>query len=75
MLEQKATIRKLSKDANVKFKNFVKKIEDQYAYIDQQTPAEVASKILVYSREIQNDKIAEIIGGKEEKYKVWINMY
>lgn len=37
-----------------------------YAYVDALTPAEVASKILIYSRDIQIDKIADIIGGKEE---------
>jgi Sec7-like guanine-nucleotide exchange factor len=75
MLEQKVTTRKLTKDANIKYKNFMTKIEDMYAYVDGDTPAEVASKILVYSRDIQIDKIAEIIGGKEEKYKKVLNAY
>lgn len=37
---------------NLKFKVFLKKIDDQYGYIDEQTPAEVASKVLLYSRDI-----------------------
>lgn len=41
-----------------------------YKYIDDETPAEVASKILLYSKDIQIDKIAEIIGGKDERAKV-----
>lgn len=41
-----------------------------YSYMDSTTPAEVASKILVYSRDILIDKVAEIIGGKDERAKV-----
>lgn len=41
-----------------------------YSYLEGNATSEVASKILVYSRDLQIDKIAEIIGGKEEKYKV-----
>lgn len=40
-----------------------------YSYVEGNTVSEVASKILVYSRDISIDKIAEIIGGKEDKYK------
>lgn len=52
MLEQKVQNRKHVKDANHKFKIFLQKIEDMYAYVDAETPHEVASKILVYSREL-----------------------
>ena len=41
-----------------------------YKYIDEKTPFEVTSKILVYSRMIENDKVAEIIGKKDDKSKV-----
>lgn len=70
MLEQKSTIRKLAKDINVKFKVGLQKIDDMYKYIDEQTPAEVASKILLFSRDMQIDKIAEILGGKDDRAKV-----
>eukprot|EP00347_Sterkiella_histriomuscorum_P023819 403333278 len=75
MMEQKSQIKKLAKDANTKFKNFLKKIDDLHAYADQLTPAEVASKILVYSRDIQIDKVTEIIGGKDDKAKLLLNQY
>lgn len=45
-----------------------------FAYVDSSTPAGVASKILVYSREMQIDKVAEIIGGKDDKFKVRYNI-
>jgi hypothetical protein len=70
MLEQKAQIKKLVKDVNVKFKIFLQKIEDMYSYMDPTTPAEVASKILVFSRDVLIDKVAEIIGGKDDRAKV-----
>jgi hypothetical protein len=41
-----------------------------YKYIDDTTPAQVTSKILLYSRDMQIDKIAEIIGGKDDRGKV-----
>ena len=41
-----------------------------YKYIDENTPFEVASKILVHSRMIEIDKIAEVIGKKDDKSKV-----
>lgn len=41
-----------------------------YKYIDENTPYEVTSKIMVHSRLIEIDKIAEEIGKKDEKSKV-----
>lgn len=70
MLEQKSSVRRLARDANAKFKLFMQRAEEQFGFVDAETPYEVAAKILVYSRDIQIDKIAEIIGGKEDKYKV-----
>ena len=44
-----------------------------YSFIDkEETPAEVAAKILLYSRDAQLDKIAEVIGGKDDRAKVFI---
>jgi hypothetical protein len=37
-----------------------------FAYVDDETPADVAAKILLFSREAQLDKIAEVIGGKDD---------
>jgi hypothetical protein len=52
----------------------LKKIDDMYSYVDPSTPGEVASKILVYSRDVQIDKIAEVIGGKDDKAKVYLDL-
>ena len=75
MLEQKAQVRKFVKSLNVKFKVFLQKIDDLYSYMDEGIPAEVASKMLVYSREVHIDKIAEIIGGKDERAKKLLTSY
>lgn len=43
-----------------------------YKYIDDETPYEVVSKMLVYNRYIEMDKVAEIIGKKDDKTRVSI---
>ena len=40
-----------------------------YSYMDSNTPVDVASKILTYSREVQIAKVIEVIGGKDERSK------
>lgn len=54
----------------MKFKTFLQKLDDMYSYMDPETPAEVASKILTYSREVQIPKVIEVIGGKDDRAKV-----
>lgn len=46
-----------------------------YSYMETKTPAEVASKILAYSREVEISKVIEVIGGKEERNKVTIHNF
>jgi len=46
-----------------------------YGYIDREAPHKIAAKILLYSRDIQIDKIAEIIGGKDERAKIILHTY
>jgi hypothetical protein len=46
-----------------------------YSYMETKTPAEVASKILTYSREVEISKVIEVIGGKEERNKVIIHNF
>ena len=70
MLEQKAQTRRFAKDLNAKYKNFLNKLDDLYSYMEVQTPAEVASKMLAYSRDVQISKVIEVIGGKDERGKV-----
>ena len=43
-----------------------------FKYIDESTPIEVTSKIILYHREIIIDKVIEVIGGKDEKAKVYL---
>jgi hypothetical protein len=38
--------------------------------MDEGTPAEVASKILIYSRDVEINKVIEVIGGKDDRAKV-----
>lgn len=52
MREQKLQTKNLARDFNIKYKNFLEKLENMYSFIDkEETPAEVAAKILLYSRE------------------------
>jgi hypothetical protein len=46
-----------------------------YSYMETKTPAEVASKILAYSREVEISKVIEVIGGKEERNKVQFHRF
>jgi len=55
---------------NAKFKTFLAKVDDLYSYMDEGTPAEVASKILIYSRDVEINKVIEVIGGKDDRAKV-----
>lgn len=52
MLEHKSQAKKFAKELNAKYKNFINQVEEQYAYIDAATPANVSSKLLAYSREV-----------------------
>ena len=60
----------MAKEFNIKAKSFIAKAESVYQYNDENTVSEAISKILLYSRDISLDKIADVIGGKEEKNKV-----
>ena len=46
------------------------KCQDLYKFISQNTPWEIAAKILLYSREIGVEKVTEIVGGKEEHHGI-----
>ena len=43
--------------------------------MDPGTPADVASKILAYSREVQIAKVIEVIGGKDDRAKRLLGSY
>ena len=42
---------------------------DLYKFIDEEAPWEIASKLLLFSREITVEHVTEILGGKEDKHK------
>ena len=46
------------------------KCKEQYGFIDDDAPWEVASKILLYSREVSVEHVTEIVGGKEDRNKL-----
>lgn len=55
---------------NNKFKNFLNKLDEMYSYAEPSTPADVAAKILAFSRDVQIAKVIEVIGGKDDRAKV-----
>ena len=70
MLENKASQKTLARQCNIKPKLFLNKCQDIYKYIDENAPWDIASKILLYSRELVVENVTEIVGGKEERNKV-----
>ena len=64
MLEQKATVKKIALAANEKPKAFFAKVKERF--IDGEAVSKSAAKVLLYSRLVEIDKIAEIIGGKDK---------
>lgn len=50
----------------MKEKQFFSAINEQF---DEETRAAAAAKVLLYSRLVEIDKIAECLGGKEDHHK------
>lgn len=46
-----------------------------YSYLEPGTPAEVASKVLAYSREAKISNVIEVIGGKDDRAKRIMDAY
>jgi hypothetical protein len=67
MIDQKSSQKSLAKQCNIKPKLFLNKCSDLYKFIDEQTPWDIASKILLFSRSLTVEHVTEIIGGKEER--------
>lgn len=61
--------------ANDKPKKFYSLIEENFDQIDEEISPRVASKVLLYSRRVLIDKIAEIFGGKDDKSKRCLEQY
>jgi len=72
MSVNKSAIKELIAAANDKPKRFYAKIEESYP---DEAQAKVASKVLLYSRRLQIDKIAETFGGKDDKSKKTLEAY
>jgi hypothetical protein len=70
MLDQKSEKKTLARQCNIKPKLFLNKCKEQYGFIDEDAPWEVASKILLYSREVVVEHVTEIVGGKEDRNKL-----
>lgn len=62
MTERKQVARHMAKAANEKPKALFKILESNF---EEGARASVAAKVLLYSRLIVIDKIAEVIGGKD----------
>ena len=69
MIAQKSKARSIVKKANVKPKAFFAEIEQQYEGLNQDQTCKLAAKVLLNSRKVEIDKIAEIIGGKDDRAK------
>jgi Sec7-like guanine-nucleotide exchange factor len=54
---------------------FLNKCEEIYKFIDEIAPWDVASKILLYSRELLVENVIEIIGGKEKRNQNIYNQF
>lgn len=67
MLDQKSNQKSLARLCNVKPKLFLNKCQEIYKFIDEDAPWDIASKILLYSREPIVEHVTEIIGGKEQR--------
>ena len=66
MSERKFTFNQLAKLVNQKEKLFFARLKE---LVDEESRASVAAKVLLYSRQVEIDKIAECLGGKEEHHK------
>ena len=75
MLDQKSTTKYIIRKANLKPKAFFQAIEERYELAEDPMMQKVAAKVLLYSRRVNIDKIAETIGGKDEKSKILLSAY
>lgn len=72
MLERKQIVKSLAKKVNTKEKQFFQLINESF---DEEARAGTAAKVLMYSRHVEIDKIAECLGGKEDHHKRCFDEY
>lgn len=58
--------RNLAKEVNTKPKAFFNLVKSSF---EDDTEAKVGAKVLLYSRSVEMDKIAECLGGKDDLHK------
>lgn len=69
MLDAKSQQKTLARQCNIKPKLFMNKCQELYGMVDEQAPWDIASKILLFSREVKVEHVTEILGGKEDRNK------
>lgn len=72
MIERKQIVKSLAKKVNIKEKQFFGLINENF---EEESRACAAAKVLMYSRQVEIDKIAECLGGKEEHHKKCFDEY
>jgi len=75
MLAMKNKARNIAKKANIKPKAFFQAIEETFEGLNQVQQCKLAAKVLLNSRRVSLDKIAEIIGGKDDRSKQCLEEY
>lgn len=75
MLAMKNKARNIAKKANIKPKTFFQAIEETFEGLTQLQQCKLAAKVLLNSRRVSLDKIAEIIGGKDDRSKQCLEEY
>ena len=75
MLLLKNQARKISHKANIKPKVFHATVDQVFEHLDEASRTRIEAKILLNSRKVKIDSIAEIIGGKTERAKQTLMSY
>lgn len=75
MNETKSQIKHLIAAANDKPKRFYAKVDELFPQIDDDIPSKIAAKVLLYSRRVLIDVIAETFGGKDDRSKKCLDQY
>jgi len=76
MMQLKHDLRAIPKIANSKPKNLLPKMEEKFEREESSKVALMAAKILMFSRNVEIDKIAEALGGrKDEQTKLLLREY
>ena len=75
MLVLKNQAHKIAHKANIKPKVFHATVDQAFEHLDEVSRTKIEAKILLNSRKVKLDSIAEIIGGKTERAKLTLEAY